>query len=88
MKPEEGSPAAKLQAIYVEGQNTKTIEDRHKLFYDAVKVIEEEGPFVIGVAGDQPMPIIVKNYMKNILDYGVVGPWAPATPANQVPATW
>ncbi|MFN3705453.1 MAG: hypothetical protein ACK4WM_05615, partial [Thermoflexales bacterium] len=70
------------------GLNTKTIEDRHKVVWEAIDVIIEEGPFVIGVAGDQPMPVIVKNYMRNILDYGVVGPWAPATPGNQIAATW
>lgn len=88
VKPEPDSPAAKLQALYEKGQRTKTIEDRHKVVWEAIDVIIEEGPFVIGVAGDQPMPIIVKNYMRNILDYGVVGPWAPATPGNQIPATW
>jgi hypothetical protein len=34
------------------------------------------------------MPIIVKDYMRNILDFGVVGPWAPATPGNQIAAQW
>jgi peptide/nickel transport system substrate-binding protein len=88
VKPEADSPAAKLQALYEKGQQTRTIEDRHKVVWEAIDVIVEEGPFVIGVAGDQPMPIIVKNYMRNILDYGVVGPWAPATPGNQIAATW
>jgi len=88
VKPDPDSPAAKLQALYEKGLRTKTIEDRHKVVWEAIDVIIEEGPFVIGVAGDQPMPIIVKNYMRNILDYGVVGPWAPATPGNQIVATW
>ena len=47
-----------------------------------------EGPFVISVAGDQPMPIIIKDHMRNIMDFGVVGPWAPATPGNQIAAQW
>ncbi len=88
VKPEADSPAAKLQALYVKAQNTKTIEDRHKIVWEAVDIYATEGPFVIGLAGDQPAPIIVKNYMKNILNYGVVGPWAPATPGNQIVATW
>ncbi len=88
VKPEPGSPAARLQELYRKGRATATIEDRHKVVWEAVDVIIEEGPFVIGVAGDQQMPVIVKDYMRNILDYGVVGPWAPATPGNQVPAQW
>lgn len=88
VKPEEGSPAALLQELYRQGQNTKTIEERHQVIWDAIQVIIEQGPFVIGVSGDQPMPIIVKEYMRNILDYGVVGPWAPSTPGNTIPAQW
>jgi len=88
VKPEDGSPAQKLQALYEKGLQAKTIEERHQIVWDAIQVIIDEGPFVIGVSGDQPMPIIVKNYMRNILDYGVVGPWAPATPGNQLAATW
>jgi peptide/nickel transport system substrate-binding protein len=88
LKPEEGSPAAQLQELYVKGQQTKTVEERHQIVWDAIDVYVNEGPFVIGVAGDQPMPIIVKNNLKNVLNYGVVGPWAPSTPGNQVVAQW
>jgi hypothetical protein len=88
VKPDADSPAARLQALYEKGQNTKTVEDRHKLVYEAIDVYVNEGPFVIGVSGDQPMPIIVKNYMRNVLNYGVVGPWAPSTPGNQIVSTW
>lgn len=88
LKPEPDSPAAKLQALYEKGLNTRSIEDRHKVVWEAIQVHIDEGPFVIGVSGDQPMPIVVKKYMRNVLDYGVVGPWAPATPGNQIPATW
>lgn len=88
LKPEPDSPAAKLQALYEKGLNTRSIEERHKVVWDAIQVHIDEGPFVIGVSGDQPMPIVVKKYMRNVLDYGVVGPWAPATPGNQIPATW
>jgi peptide/nickel transport system substrate-binding protein len=88
VKPDADSPAAKLQALYEKGQNTKTVEDRHKLVFEAIDVYVNEGPFVIGVSGDQPMPIIVKNYMRNVLNYGVVGPWAPSTPGNQTVSTW
>jgi peptide/nickel transport system substrate-binding protein len=88
VKPEAGSPADVLQKLYEQAQVTPKIEDRHKIVYQAVDEICKNGPFVIGVSGDQAMPILVKDYMRNILDYGVVGPWAPATPGNQVPAQW
>ncbi len=88
VKPAPGSPAEKLQQLYEKGLAEKDIEKRHQIVWEAIKVIIDEGPFVIGVSGDQPMPIIVKDYMRNILDFGVVGPWAPSTPGNQVPAQW
>jgi peptide/nickel transport system substrate-binding protein len=88
VKPEPNSPADILQKLYVKAQTTKSIEDRHKIVYQAIDEIVKDGPFIIGVSGDQPMPIIAKDYMRNILDFGVVGPWAPATPGNQVAAQW
>jgi hypothetical protein len=88
LKPEDGSPAQILQGLYNEARNTGTIEGRHAVVWKAIDEIVKDGPFIIGVSGDQPMPIIVKDYMKNILNFGVVGPWAPATPGNQIAAQW
>jgi peptide/nickel transport system substrate-binding protein len=88
LKPEDGSPAQQLQALYNQARETGTEAGRHQVVWDAINVHIEQGPFVIGVAGDQPMPIIVKDYMRNILDFGVVGPWAPATPGNQIASQW
>jgi peptide/nickel transport system substrate-binding protein len=88
LKPEDGSPAQVLQALYNKARETNSEEGRHEVVWEAIDVHIEHGPFVIGVAGDQPMPILVKDYMRNILDFGVVGPWAPATPGNQIAAQW
>ena len=88
LKPEDGSPAQVLQDLYNKARETNTEEARHAVVWEAIDVHIEHGPFVIGVAGDQPMPIIVKDNMRNILDFGVVGPWAPATPGNQIAAQW
>jgi len=88
VKPEDGSPAQLLQAMYEKAQLESTVEGRHKIVWDAVKLIEEQGPFVIGVSGDQPMPVVIKDNLHNVLDYGVVGPWAPSTPGNQIASQW
>ncbi|HEX5809702.1 MAG TPA: ABC transporter substrate-binding protein [Anaerolineales bacterium] len=88
LEPEAGSPAEKLQELYNKARNTGTEQGRHEVVWEAIDVVIEEGPFIISVAGDQPMPIIVKDYMRNILDFGVVGPWAPSTPGNQIAAQW
>jgi len=88
VKPDANSPAAKLQALYEKGRSEGDIDKRHAVVWEAVKEIIDEGPFVIGVSGDQPMPIYIKNTLHNVLDFGVVGPWAPSTPGNQNVATW
>jgi peptide/nickel transport system substrate-binding protein len=88
LKPEDGSPAQVLQDLYNKARETNSEEGRHEVVWEAIQVHIDHGPFVIGVAGDQPMPILVKDYMRNILDFGVVGPWAPATPGNQIAAQW
>lgn len=84
-EPEPGSPAAKLQDLYRQGLATEDELERHKIIWEAVKIYVEEGPFVIGAGGDQPMPVIAKNYMRNIYEFGVLGPWAPGTPGNTHP---
>jgi peptide/nickel transport system substrate-binding protein len=88
VKPEPGSPAEILQQLYVKGLNTGEIDDRHKVVWEAVQVYIDEGPFVVGVAGDQQAPVLISNNLKNVLDFGVVGPWAPATPGNQIASQW
>jgi peptide/nickel transport system substrate-binding protein len=84
-EPEPGSPAARLQEIYRRGLVTPTEEERDRLIWDAVAVYIEQGPFILGAAGDQPKPVVCKNYMRNVLEYGVLGPWAPGTPGNSNP---
>lgn len=89
VKPEPGSPAEMLQALYDAGRAEGDINKRHEIVWKAIRdVLISEGPFVIGVAGDQPMPIYIKDNLHNVLDFGVVGPWAPATPGNQVVSQW
>jgi peptide/nickel transport system substrate-binding protein len=84
-QPEPGSPAEQLQNIYREGLTTSDEEARHQLVYDAIRVHMAEGPFVIGAAGDQPMPVVCKNGFHNVPEYGVLGPWAPGSPGNLHP---
>jgi peptide/nickel transport system substrate-binding protein len=89
MKPEPGSPGETLQALYDKGKAEGDINKRHAIIWDAIETVEvAHGPFIIGVAGDQAMPIFIKDNLHNVLDFGVVGPWAPATPGNQVAAQW
>ncbi|MBU2611489.1 MAG: hypothetical protein KJ606_11200, partial [Chloroflexi bacterium] len=89
VKPEPGSPAEMMQALYDKGRAEGDINKRHEIVWKAIRdVLIAHGPFVIGVSGDQPMPIYIKDNLHNVLDFGVVGPWAPATPGNQIVSQW
>ncbi|MBU0703477.1 MAG: hypothetical protein KKC18_06380 [Chloroflexi bacterium] len=84
-EPEPGSVAARLQALYDQGVVEPDEEKRHQIVYEAIRIHMEEGPFNLGAAGDQPMPVVVSDKMHNVSTYGVLGPWAPASPGNQHP---
>jgi len=84
-QPEPGSPAARLQEIYRRGLQEPDEDKRHQLVWDAVNIYIENGPFILGATGDQPKPVVCKNYFKNVYEYGVLGPWAPGTPGNSNP---
>jgi len=85
-EPEPGSPAARLQNLYDQGMAEPNEQKRHEIVWQAVQIHIDEGPFTLGVAGDQPMPVVVKNGFHNIQQYGVLGPWAPASPGNINPS--
>jgi len=84
-EPEPGSPAAKLQALYDEGMAEPTVAGRHEIVWEAIRIHIEEGPFTLGAAGDQPMPVVVKDNVHNVPEYGILGPWAPGSPGNTNP---
>lgn len=87
-EPEPGSPAYRLQEIYRKGLAEPDEQKRHELIWEAVEVYIEQGPFILGATSDQAMPVVAKNYMRNILEFGVTGPWAPGTPGNGHPEQW
>jgi len=84
-EPAAGSPAALLQALYDKGLATQDLEERHKIVWEAVRIHIDEGPFMLGAAGDAPQPVTVKNNIRNVPETGVLGPWAPGSPGNKFP---
>jgi peptide/nickel transport system substrate-binding protein len=81
-EPEAGSPAQLLQALYDKGKAAATEQERHEIVWEAIQVHIDYGPFTLGAAGDQPMPVVIKNTFHNVPRYGVLGPWAPGSPGN------
>ncbi len=88
VKPAAGSPAERLQLLYERGLLEGDLAKRDAIVREAIQIHVDDGPFIIGIAGDQEMPVVVKDTMRNVLDYGIVGPLAPVTPGNQVAAQW
>ena len=62
-----------------------TVEGRHEIVWEAIRIHIEDGPFTLGAAGDQPMPVIVRNNVHNVPEFGILGPWAPGSPGNTHP---
>lgn len=84
-EPEPGSPAARLQALYDEGLVEPDPQKRHEIVWEAVQIHIEEGPFMLGVGGDKPIPVVLKNNFRNVPQTGILGPWAPGSPGNKHP---
>jgi peptide/nickel transport system substrate-binding protein len=85
IEPEPGSPAARLQEIYDRGLAEPDIDKRHELVWEAIDIHIEEGPFTLGAAGDQPMPVVLSENFRGVQEVGVLGPWAPGSPGNTHP---
>jgi peptide/nickel transport system substrate-binding protein len=77
--------ALALQNIYDAGLAEPDLQARHQLVWDAIRIHIDEGPFMIGAAGDQVMPAIVGNNFHNVPELVILGPWAPGSPGNLNP---
>lgn len=85
-EPQPGTTYAyELQQLYKQGIAEPDVEERHKIFYEAVRILIDQGPFMIGGSGDQQMPVVVRNGFHGIPDLVILGPWAPGSPGNLSP---
>ena len=73
-KPAAGSVEARLHAIYQKMLVEPDLEKRQVLIRQGIQIHIDEGPFFLGAAGDQPMPVIIKNNFHNVPTRGVLGP--------------
>ena len=84
-EPEFGSAAARLQNLYDGGIQLSDQQSRHEVMWEAIRIHITDGPFVIGVTGQQHMPVVVMNGFHNIPVQSVVGHSVPASPGNVHP---
>lgn len=75
--------AKQLQDLYDQAVVEPDEQKRHEIAWEAIRIHMEQGPFNLGASGDQPMVVVVSDKMHNVSTYGVLGPWAPASPGNQ-----
>lgn len=84
-EPPVGDPFRRLLKIYDLAMTSPTKLERDYLFWAAIRIHIDEGPFVIAPAGQHPDLIVVKNYVHNVPDLGIITPWAPGGPSNVNP---
>ena len=83
--PEPGSVEERLIELYEKASAEKDLEESNKYILDAIRIHIEEGPFLVGITGDIPFPIVLKNDFRNVPDYGILDPWDPQGPGNTNP---
>jgi peptide/nickel transport system substrate-binding protein len=74
-----------MQALYDQGVAEPDPAARNAIVWEAIRIHIDEGPFMIGAAGDQAMPVVVGNNFHGIPDLVILGPWAPGSPGNLFP---
>ena len=85
-EPQPGTTYAyELQQLYKKGIAEPDVEARHQIVYEAIRILIDQGPFMIGGSGDQQMPVVVRNGFHGIPDLVILGPWAPGSPGNLNP---
>ncbi len=82
-KPDAGSPAEQLLALFDKGLTEGDIAKRQQYIFDAIKIHETEGPFYLAFTGDRQVPVVVQNNFHNVPKTGITGPWAPSSPGNK-----
>jgi peptide/nickel transport system substrate-binding protein len=82
---EPGDVVRRLYDLYLQGLAIPDPEDRHHIVWEAIRIHMEEGPFDIGATGGLITPAMARMNLRNIPDFGILGPWAPGTPGNTDP---
>jgi len=83
---EPGPIAQGLYDLYAAALAEPAMENRHQYVWEALrKYWIDEGPFHIAATRGLPRPVFVKKNFRNVLNYGILSPWAPACPGSQDP---
>ena len=81
-----GPIAQGLYDLYAAALAEPAMEERHKYVWEAIrKYWIGEGPFHIAATRGLPRPVFVKKNFRNVPNYGILSPWAPACPGSQDP---
>lgn len=81
----EGSGIDEIAGLYKQAVSALSQEERISLVLDAYRVHAEKGPFAVGIVGDFPAPVIVKNNFRNVPDFGLVNGWWLTYPGTADP---
>lgn len=73
------------QTLYERGLSEPDEEKRHEIIWEAINILINEGPFILGATGDQQAPVVIKDNFHNVPEYGILGPWSSGSPGNTHP---
>lgn len=85
MGEEPGPIVSRLYDLYEQGIAIPDVDERHPLVWEAIRIHMEEGPFYVGITAGLPMPSTAKENLRNIPEFGILGPWAIGGPGNTNP---
>ncbi|MBV7337227.1 hypothetical protein KFU94_55160 [Chloroflexi bacterium TSY] len=86
--PEPGGPEDRLIQIYQQTLQEPDRIARGQLLADAVRVHIDDGPFKLGLVGNQPALATARNSLRNVPDFGITAPWTPGAPGSAQPPLW
>lgn len=83
-----GSFLEKTAKIYEDALLIADEAKRDDRLLDLYQIWVDEGPIYVGVIGDTAGPVVVKNTLKNVPKFGVLGAWVYGYPATADPEQW
>ena len=74
--------------VYEQIMQEPDLEKGHALVQQAVRIHIDNGPFIGAACGNARIPVVINNNLHNVLEYGILGPWAISCPGNLNPEQW
>ena len=85
--PDPGSPAARFIELYEAGLREPDPAKRVDLLIEGVQIHIDQ-PFDLGTVANVPELVVARHDLRNIVEFGITGPWTANAPGVAIPAQW